>query len=205
MILCDRWYFSSLFKKKHCESKILPKSSQLADRKIYLEVKVQDNNHFPITWLEQSVLDVIVQNIHFVSSDRREAKTWVGRGWGRKQLSIKVYHQVNPKSTASFLADLNRVRGNANKVQSFPFCLATQYVKVDSSQHVLLCYLVCHYYRCATKDKAQAHERLSIPLTWASSEPCILFWAMFGRMYRSFSLGLLRFRLITSESCFTMP
>ena len=24
------------------------------------------------------MLDVIVQNIHFVSSDRREAKTWVG-------------------------------------------------------------------------------------------------------------------------------
>lgn len=90
---------------------------------------MQDNNHFPITWLEQSMLDVIVQNIHFVSSDRREAKTWVGRGWGRKQLSIKVHHQVNPKAIASFLADLNRVRGNANKVHSFPFCLATQYVK----------------------------------------------------------------------------
>lgn len=127
--------------------------------------------------------------------------------WGewRKLLSIKVHHQVSPKGTASFLADVNRVRGNANKVQSFPFVLATEHVKVDSSQHFLLCYLVCHYYRCASKDKAQAQERSSIPLTWASSEPCILFWAMFGRMYRSLSLGLLRFRLITSESCFTMP
>ena len=43
---------------------------------MYLEVKVQDNNHLPITGLEQSVLNVIVQNTHLISSNRCEAETW---------------------------------------------------------------------------------------------------------------------------------
>lgn len=125
------------------------------------------------------MLDVIVQNIHFVSSDRREVRK--PRVGGMEEAAgIKVHHQVSPKGTASFLADVNRVRGNANKVQSFPFALATEHVKVDSSQHFLLCYLVCHYYRCASKDKAQAQERSSIPLTWASSEPASSFGQCLG-------------------------
>ena len=69
-------YKSDSFPLSHDGNSLHHYFKQLVDRKAYLEVKVQDNNHFPITWLEQRMLDIIVQNIHFVSSDRCEAETW---------------------------------------------------------------------------------------------------------------------------------
>lgn len=43
---------------------------------IYLEVEVQYDDHLPVTRLEDGVLDVVVENVHFVATDRREAETW---------------------------------------------------------------------------------------------------------------------------------
>lgn len=43
---------------------------------IYLEVEVQYDDHLPVTRLEDGVLDVVVENVHFVAADRREAETW---------------------------------------------------------------------------------------------------------------------------------
>lgn len=43
---------------------------------MYLEVKVQDDDHLSVARLKQSVLDVVVQDIHLVSSDGREAEAW---------------------------------------------------------------------------------------------------------------------------------
>lgn len=42
----------------------------------YLEVEVQDDDHLPVTRLEDGVLDVVVKDVHFVAADRREAETW---------------------------------------------------------------------------------------------------------------------------------
>lgn len=36
---------------------------------------MQDNDHLPITWLEDSMLDVVVKNVNFVTTDRRETET----------------------------------------------------------------------------------------------------------------------------------
>lgn len=62
------------------------------DRRMYLEVKVQDNNHLPITGLEQSMLDIIVQNVHLISSDGREAETWAND----KVNNCQVVSEVRP-------------------------------------------------------------------------------------------------------------
>lgn len=35
----------------------------------YLEVEVQYNDHLPVTWLEDGVLDVVVKNVHFITAD----------------------------------------------------------------------------------------------------------------------------------------
>lgn len=43
---------------------------------IYLEVEVQYDDHLPVTRLEDGVLDVVIENVHFVATDRREAETW---------------------------------------------------------------------------------------------------------------------------------
>ena len=37
--------------------------------RIDLEVEVEKDDHFPVTWLEEGVLDVVVKNVHFVASD----------------------------------------------------------------------------------------------------------------------------------------
>lgn len=37
---------------------------------------MQYNDHLPVTRLEDGVLDVVVENVHFIATDRREAKTW---------------------------------------------------------------------------------------------------------------------------------
>lgn len=37
---------------------------------------MQDDDHLPVTRLEDGVLDVVVKNVHFVAADRREAETW---------------------------------------------------------------------------------------------------------------------------------
>lgn len=37
---------------------------------------MQYNDHLPVTRLEDGVLDVVVQNVHFVTADRCEAETW---------------------------------------------------------------------------------------------------------------------------------
>ena len=138
-------------------------------------------------------------------SPRTDVKRKPG-GKQRKQLSIKQ-HEVRPEDIASFLADWNRVTENAaNHTELLSLPCARTAIYIDSFQqlpHIRIIHL--SFPQMCPRDKAQTHERSFIPLTWASREPCILFWAMFGRMYRSFSLGLLRFRLITRESCFTMP
>lgn len=41
-----------------------------------LEVKVEQNDHLSVTRLEEGVLDIVVQNVHLVSSDGCEAETW---------------------------------------------------------------------------------------------------------------------------------
>lgn len=37
---------------------------------------MQYDDHLPVTRLEDGVLDVVIENVHFVASDRREAETW---------------------------------------------------------------------------------------------------------------------------------
>lgn len=59
---------------------------------MYLEVKVQNNNHLAITGLEECVLDIIVQNIHLVSSNRCEAET-CGKEPGHQWLSSAILGQ----------------------------------------------------------------------------------------------------------------
>lgn len=58
-------------------------------RSVYLEVKVQNNNHLAITGLEQRMLDIIVQNIHLVSSNRCESET-CGKQQGHQVLSSVI-------------------------------------------------------------------------------------------------------------------
>lgn len=41
-----------------------------------LEVKVEQNDHLSVTRLEEGVLDVVVENVHLVSTDGGEAETW---------------------------------------------------------------------------------------------------------------------------------
>lgn len=41
-----------------------------------LEVKVEQNDHLSVTRLEEGVLNVVVQNVHLVSTDGGEAETW---------------------------------------------------------------------------------------------------------------------------------
>lgn len=41
-----------------------------------LEVKVEQNDHLSVTRLEEGILDVVVQNVHLVSTDGGEAETW---------------------------------------------------------------------------------------------------------------------------------
>lgn len=43
---------------------------------IYLEVEVQDDDHLAVTRLEDGVFDVVVEDVHFIAADRREAETW---------------------------------------------------------------------------------------------------------------------------------
>lgn len=38
-------------------------------RAVYLEMEMKKNDHFSITRLENGVLDIVVQNIHFISTD----------------------------------------------------------------------------------------------------------------------------------------
>lgn len=40
---------------------------------------MQYDDHLPVTWLEDRVFDVVVENVHFVAADRREAETCAGR------------------------------------------------------------------------------------------------------------------------------
>lgn len=89
----------------------------------YLEVEVQDDDHLPVAGLEDGVLDVVVQNVHFVAPDWGETETYERR---KKRLWIKKYilHELNGRGVLP----------------------------------------------------------ASWPLVWASSEPCILFWAMLGLM-----------------------
>lgn len=44
----------------------------------YLEVEVQHNDHLPITWLEDGVLNIVVKNVYFITTDRRETETCGG-------------------------------------------------------------------------------------------------------------------------------
>lgn len=37
---------------------------------------MQYDDHLPVTRLEDGVLDVVVENVHFIAADRREAETW---------------------------------------------------------------------------------------------------------------------------------
>lgn len=40
-----------------------------------LEVEMQDDDHFSITWLEYGMLDVVVQDVHFIAAHRCETET----------------------------------------------------------------------------------------------------------------------------------
>ena len=40
-----------------------------------LQVEVEENDHFPIARLEEGVFDIVVQDIHLVSSHRREPES----------------------------------------------------------------------------------------------------------------------------------
>lgn len=42
----------------------------------YLEVEVQHDDHLSVTGLEEGVFDVVVEDVHFVPADGREAETW---------------------------------------------------------------------------------------------------------------------------------
>jgi len=39
------------------------------ENRLHLEVEVQKNDHFSITWLKERVLYVVVKNINFVTAD----------------------------------------------------------------------------------------------------------------------------------------
>ena len=39
---------------------------------------MQYDDHLPVTRLEDGVLDVVVEDVHFVTADRRKAETWRG-------------------------------------------------------------------------------------------------------------------------------
>lgn len=129
-------------------------------------------------------------------SPRTDVKRKPGDRW-TELLSIKQQHGGRPEDAASFLVDPNGVRAGANRYTGPAFPRARRAASAQPPASPRRTALPAHLQACP--------KRSPIPLTWASSEPCILFWAMFGRMYRSFSLGLLRLRLITRESCFTMP
>lgn len=40
---------------------------------------MQYDDHLPVTRLEDGVFDVVVENVHFIAADRREAETCAGR------------------------------------------------------------------------------------------------------------------------------
>lgn len=85
---------------------------------MYLEVKVQDNNHLPITGLEQSVLNVIVQNIHLISSNRREAETWAND----KVTNCQVILGQAKDSASLCSAQFNKSRGS--RTIKFALCVS---------------------------------------------------------------------------------
>lgn len=41
---------------------------------------MQYDDHLTVTRLEDGVFDVVVKNVHFVTSDRRETETCAGEG-----------------------------------------------------------------------------------------------------------------------------
>lgn len=49
---------------------------------------MQDDDHLPVTRLEDGVLDVVVKNVHFVAADRREAETWRREAWSLVELPV---------------------------------------------------------------------------------------------------------------------
>lgn len=40
-----------------------------------LEVEVDENDHLAVARLEEGVLDVVVEDVHFIAANRREAET----------------------------------------------------------------------------------------------------------------------------------
>lgn len=53
-------------------------------------MEVQDDDHLPVTRLEDGVLDVVVQNVHFVATDWGEAETCHSRR--KAEFIIKEIH-----------------------------------------------------------------------------------------------------------------
>lgn len=83
--------------------------------------------------------------------------------------------------------------GMPTRYRAFSLFVHAEHVKVDSSQHFLLCYLVCHYYRCALKTKPRHKERdhhtIDMGLQWAlhpllgnvwANVPDLLVWDYSG-------------------------
>ena len=63
----------------------------------YLEVKMQENDHFAVARQEEGVLDVVVQNVHLVTANRREAETWrpYSTMWVKSnQMSPKLFERL---------------------------------------------------------------------------------------------------------------
>lgn len=46
---------------------------------------MQYDDHLTVTRLEDGVFDVVVKNVHFVTSDRRETETCAGEGGGERE------------------------------------------------------------------------------------------------------------------------
>ena len=44
-------------------------------RRFYFEVEVNENDHLSVARLEERVLDVVEQNVHFVASNRSKPET----------------------------------------------------------------------------------------------------------------------------------
>lgn len=44
---------------------------------LYPKMEMKQNNHFTVARLEESILDVIVENVHLITTHRSESKTCI--------------------------------------------------------------------------------------------------------------------------------
>lgn len=67
-----------------------------------LEVEMEENDHFTVTGLEEGMFDVVVQDIHLVSSHRREPEPWQ-KTTTKLRLVILIYTVTNHNGSESYL------------------------------------------------------------------------------------------------------